>query len=269
MYKIIALDMDGTLLNDDKVITDKTKNALTKIKEQGVKVVLSSGRPLEGLTYYLNELGLMEDDQYVLSYNGCLVQETKSKKIIHEAVLSGKDLHYFYDLSCNLGVNIHAFSPKRGLITPKISKYTKLEAEINKIDINICDFSEVLEDEEIVKIMFIDEPDILDKAIAKVPKELYDKYVMVKSAPHFFEIIKKGSGKGAGLKALAGYLKVRREEVIACGDAGNDLDMVKYAGLGVAMKNAMDEVKEAADYITSDNNNDGIAKVIDKFILNK
>ncbi|MDD6795836.1 MAG: sugar-phosphatase [Clostridiaceae bacterium] len=267
MYKIIALDMDGTLLNDDKVITKKNKEALLQAKERGVKVVLASGRPTEGLKQHLEELGLNEEGQFVLSYNGCLVQEVKNKKIIHETVLSGKDLHYFYDLSCTLGVNIHAFSPTRGLITPKISKYTEVEGNLNKIDINICDFAEVGEDEEIVKIMFIDEADILDKAISQIPKKLFDEYVIVKSTPYFLEIIKKGSGKGVGLKALAEYLGVKREEIIACGDAGNDLDMIEYAGLGVAMENAIEEVKEKAQYITAGNNEDGIAEVVNKFIL--
>jgi len=267
MYKIIALDMDGTLLNEEKIVSDKTKEALKKAIEKGVKVVLASGRPIEGLKRYLEELNLMKEDQYVLSYNGCLVQETKSGKIICEFGLKGTDLHYFYDLSYNLGVNIHAFSPKRGLITPKNSKYTEVEATINGIKTNICDFSTVREDEDIIKIMFIDEPDILEKAIESLPKEIYDRYNVVRSAPFFLEVISKDAGKGVGLKALAHHLNIKQEEVIAVGDAGNDLDMIEYAGLGVAMANASENVKEIANYITGSNNEDGVAAVIEKFIL--
>jgi Cof subfamily protein (haloacid dehalogenase superfamily) len=267
MYKIIALDMDGTLLNEEKIVTDRTRSALNKAGEKGVKVVLASGRPIEGLNRYLEDLNLMKEDQYVLSYNGCLVQETKSGKIICEFGLKGKNLHYFYDLSCRLGVNIHAFSPERGLITPKNSKYTEVEASINQIETNICDFSTVKEDEDIIKIMFIDEPEILGKAIEALPKELYDEYTLVKSTPYFLEIISKDAGKGVGLKALADYLNVKQEEVIAIGDAGNDLDMIEYAGLGVAMANASENVKEIANYITDSNNEDGVAHVIEKFIL--
>ena len=97
MYKIIALDMDGTLLNKDKIVTDKTKEALSLARAKGVKVVLASGRPIDGLRRYLEELDLMKEDEYVLSYNGCLVQETKSEKIICEKGLKGKDLHYIYN----------------------------------------------------------------------------------------------------------------------------------------------------------------------------
>lgn len=269
MYKIIALDMDGTLLNGEKKITDRTKAALNAAREKGVKVVLSSGRPVEGIERYLEELELIDDNEFVLSYNGCLVQKIKSKDIICERGLKGSDLHYAYAISKELGVNIHAFSPERGLITPKVSKYTEVEATINGIDINICDFDEVGADEDIIKIMYIDEPEILDKALEKLPKEVSEKYYIAKSTPFFFEIINKDGNKGVGLKALADYLNVSREEVIAVGDAGNDHSMIEYAGLGVAMGNATEDTKELADYITATNEEDGVAKVVEKFILNK
>lgn len=268
MYKIIALDMDGTLLNDKKVITDRTKDALIKAREKGVKVVLASGRPVDGLKKYLEELNLISDEEYVLSFNGSLVQKVKSEEVLYEIGLNGKDLHYLYDVSNNLGVNIHAFSPTRGLITPKVSKYTELEARLNNIDINICDFNEVTEDEHIVKVMFIDEEELIDKAVEKLPAEMYEKFKVVRSTPFFLEQINKESGKATGLAALAKYLNVSKDEIIAVGDAENDLDMIEYAGLGVAMGNASESVKKIANYITADNNNDGIAEVIEKFILN-
>lgn len=266
MYKIIALDMDGTLLDDNKTITEENKKSLMRAKEKGVKVVLSSGRPKDGLIKYLNELELVQDDEYVLSYNGCLVQEAKGGKIIHKVGLKGTDLHYMYTLSREFNVNIHAFSEKHGLITPKMSKYTEVEASLNGIEATIIDFFDIPEDENIIKIMLVDEEDILDAAIHRLPREAYDKYNIVKSAPYFLEIINKNGNKGEGLKALAEYLGVNREEVMAFGDASNDKEMIEYAGLGVAMENAMEEVKEVADYITCNNNEDGIAKVVNRFI---
>lgn len=267
MYKLIALDMDGTLLNSDKIITEKTKTALDFARAKGVKVVLASGRPIDGLRRYLEELNLVDTDEYVLSYNGCLVQETKTDAIIHEVGLKGKDLKYIYDISTKLGVNIHAFSSKQGLITPKNSKYTEFEARLNNIDINIVDFNEIDSEENIIKIMIIDEPEILDEAILKLPKEAYEKYNIVKSTPHFLEIINKNGNKGEGLRALAKHLNISKEEIIAVGDAGNDLEMIGYAGLGVAMENATEDVKKIANYQTTSNNDDGIVKVIEKYIV--
>lgn len=267
MYKIVALDMDGTLLNDSKEITDNTKKVLKAARDKGVKIVLSSGRPLEGLKGYLEELNLVSDDEYVLSYNGCLVQETKTSKIIHEVGLKGSDLKYLYNLSKELGVNIHAFSPEKGLITPKISNYTKVEANINKIDINVFDFEKIEDNEDIVKIMMIDEPEILDSAIKRLPSDIYERYTVVKSAPFFLEFINKNADKGKGLEALASHLGVLSSEIIAIGDAENDMAMIKYAGLGVAMGNATDNVKKISDCIAATNEEDGVAKIVSKYVL--
>ncbi|WP_294374774.1 sugar-phosphatase [uncultured Clostridium sp.] len=268
MYKLIALDMDGTLLNTEKKITENTKKALKKAEEKGVKVVLASGRPLSGITKFLGELDLMKGDDYALSFNGGIVINSKTEEVINSSLLKGSDLKHLYNISKDLGVNIHAFSVKEGLITPKMSQYTQHECDMNGIEATIKDFNEVEDDEDIVKVMMIDPQEILDKAIEKLPKDLYGKYSVFKSAPFFLEFTNKEVDKGKGLKKLGEYLGIKQEEIIACGDAGNDLSMIKYAGLGVAMENATEDVKKAADYITLSNDNDGIAHVVEKFILN-
>lgn len=266
MYKLIAIDMDGTLLKNDKTISNITKKAIQEATKKGVKVVLASGRPIEGLSRYLKELNLVKDDDYVLSFNGSMLQEAKTNKVIFRNVLKGKDLLHLYRISKDIGVNIHAFS-KKGCITPKMSRYTELEGSINDIPVDIIDFNKIDEDEDIIKIMMIDEPEILEEAIKKIPKFVYDKYTVVRSAPYFLEFLNKSCNKGEGVKALADYLGIKSREVICIGDAGNDIHMIKFAGLGVAMGNAFEEVKKIADYITLTNENDGVAKVIEEFIL--
>ena len=216
MYKLIAIDMDGTLLKSDKSVSERTKKAIREAQEKGVNVVIATGRPIDGVTRYLEELNMLGENDYVLSYNGGLVLKAKSREVISKTVLNGSDLHYLHKLSKELGVNIHAFSEVYGLITPKNSKYTEVEANINGINIGINDFSEIEDDHSIVKVMMI-------------------------------------GGK--------------QEEVMTFGDAENDLDMIVYAGMGVAMDNAFAEVKEVANYITDSNENDGVAKAIEKFVL--
>lgn len=269
MYKLIALDMDGTLLNEEKKVSERTKKSISDAREQGVTVVLATGRPIEGVSRYLEELDMLTENDYVLSYNGALVQKTKHKEIVSKVVLKGSDLHYLNDLSKELGVNIHAFSEKEGLITTKISKYTEVEANINNINIKETDLAKVNKDDVIIKIMMIAEPEILAEAIKKLPKEVYEKYTVVKSAPFFLEFLNKDANKGTGLELLAKHIGVKREEVIAMGDAGNDIHMIEYAGLGIAMGNAFHEVKEIANYITDTNENQGVAKAIEKFVLTK
>lgn len=269
MYKLIAIDMDGTLLTSDKKISERTKKAIKEARKKGVYVVLASGRPIDGLLKYLEELDLLSDDDYVLSYNGCLVQKSKSREVICDVTIKGEDLSYLYNLSREIGVNIHAFSKERGLITPKNSKYTQYEADQNFITLTEVSHDNIDNNEDIIKIMMIDEPEILEAGIKKLPKELSDKYSMARSAPFFLEFFNKNADKGVGVKLLAEHLNIKREEVITMGDAMNDYPMIKYAGLGVVMKNGSDELKEIADYITDTNDNDGVAKVIEKFVLNK
>ncbi|MDY6012535.1 sugar-phosphatase [Clostridium sp.] len=267
MYKLIALDMDGTLLNDDKVVSERNKEALRKAKELGVYVVLASGRPIEGLLKFLEELDLLGEDDYVLSYNGCLVQKTKSREAVCDVTLKGRDLKYLKELADEAGLNIHAFSKEKGLITPKENKYTTYEAHHNGIDFHIDDFKDIKDEEDIIKVMMIDEPEILDAGMKKLPNEVYEKYSVAKSAPFFLEFFNKEANKGVGVKLLANHLGIKREEVITVGDEMNDFSMIEYAGLGVAMGNACDKIKEISNFITDTNNNDGVAKVIEGFII--
>lgn len=267
MYKLIALDMDGTLLNEEKIVTERTKKAIKAARDKGVTVVLATGRPIDGVTRYLEELDMYTDNDYVLSYNGGLVLKTKSKEVVCKLGLIGEDVKYLYELSKTLGVNIHAFSEKNGLVTPKNSKYTEVEASINNITVNEVNFDNIENDESFIKIMMIDEPEILQRAVDNLPQEVYEKYTVVRSTPFFLEFLNKEVNKGVGVEMLAKHLGVKREEVITMGDAGNDLHMIEYAGMGIAMGNAFDEVKEAANYITDSNNEDGVAKAIEKFVL--
>ncbi len=267
MYKLIALDMDGTLLNDDKVVSEKNKEALKKAKELGVYVVLASGRPIDGLLKFLEELNLLGEDDYVLSYNGCLVQKTKTREAVCDVTLKGRDLKYLKKLADEAGLNIHAFSKEKGLITPKENKYTTYEAHHNGIDFHIDDFSGIKDDEDIIKVMMIDEPEILDEGMKKLPSEVYEKYSVAKSAPFFLEFFNKEASKGIGVKLLAEHLGIKREEIITVGDEMNDYSMIEYAGLGVAMGNACEKIKEIANFVTDTNNNDGVAKVVEEFII--
>lgn len=265
MYKLIAVDMDGTLLREDKTISNRTKNAIKKAVQKGVKVVLASGRPIEGLERYLEELHLSSEDDYVMSFNGSVIQNAKTKEVVSKKILKGSDLKVLYALSKEIGVNIHAFT-REGCITPIMNEYSMLEGRINGIEVHERDFNTIDDQEDVIKVMFIDPQPVLEEAMKKIPAHYYKDFTVVRSAPYFLEFLNKASSKGTGVKALANYLGIKQEEVICIGDAGNDLDMIQFAGLGVAMGNAFDEVKEAADYITCDNDEDGVAHVIEKFI---
>ena len=143
-----------------------------------------------------------------------------------------------------------------------------MEANINNIKINIEDFNKLEKDHSIIKIMMIDEEEVLQKAIDNLPKEVYDKYTVVRSAPYFLEFLNKEVNKGVGVEMLAKHMGITLDQVITMGDAGNDLHMIECAGMGVAMGNAFEEIKEVANYITDTHENDGVAKAIKHLVLN-
>jgi Cof subfamily protein (haloacid dehalogenase superfamily) len=267
MYKLVAIDMDGTLLNGEKQISPENYEAIQKARESGVKVVLASGRPLVGFKRYLEELNLVSEDDYVVAFNGAIVQSSGGNKVISKIALDLEDYEELYELSKQLKVNIHALT-ENTVISPKDSKYTRLESEINLIHSEIIAVEDVPKDTTILKVMFIDDPKIIDEIIEKIPETVSSKYTIVRSEPFFLEFLHKSVNKGAGVEALAKNLNIKQEEVICIGDAGNDIHMVKYAGLGVAMGNAFPELKRVASFITKTNDQNGVAHVINKFILN-
>ncbi|TDT57234.1 Cof-type HAD-IIB family hydrolase [Fonticella tunisiensis] len=267
MYKLIALDMDRTLLRDDKSLSEKTIHAVRKARERGIRVVIASGRPTKGIRNYLEALGLVSEEDYVISYNGALVQNVKTGEIISKNVLLGKDVHVIYELSKKLGLHIHAFSKEHGLITPRDNPYTQIESIVNGFPIKEMDFSKVSMDDEIIKMAIAEEEEILTNAIKCIPEELSQRYTMVRSMPRSLEILSPNSNKGRGVEALAKHLGIKREEVICVGDAENDMHMIEFAGLGVAMGNATDSLKRIADYVSKSNEEDGVAHVIEKFAL--
>lgn len=268
MYKMIALDMDGTLLNEKKEISKANIEAIKFARKKGIKVVLATGRPTKGIEKYLKELDLIDDNEYVVSYNGALVQEVKSGRVIAKNTMTYDDLIYLYELSKELKVNIHALT-LTSCITPKTNEYSILEATMNDIPLEVIDFNDVDRNTTIVKIMFVDPEDNLNRVIKQLPESLYNKYTIVRSAPFFLEFLNKKVNKGFGVELLAKKLGIKKEEIICVGDAENDIHMIKYAGLGVAMGNAFPEVKKIADYITKTNQEDGVAHVINKFIINR
>lgn len=267
MYKIIALDLDGTLLNSKHKISAYTKEVISLAKAQGIKVVLASGRPLAGMQPLLDELGIDGNDDYVCHFNGAIVEKVGSGKVVNSKIVDGAAAKKVAKIAKELGVNVHAFSQEFGLITPAISTYTELEANINGIEIHLMDFDLLEDDHPITKVMMIDEGEQLSAAIDKLPKSLYDEFMIVRSAPWFLEFLNPECNKGVGIKMIADYLNVPAEQVICIGDAENDHHMLKYAGLGIAMANATEETKAIADYITLSNDEDGVAHAIKKFAL--
>ena len=270
MYKLMAIDVDGTLFNDRKEITKAVNDAIQAAKAKDVKVVICTGRPIGGVRPIIEELKLTDDNEYVITYNGALVQNTYTNEVVSENSLTVSNLKVLYELSKDLNSPMHFFNSEQ-IYTPNkdISNYTVYESYANQVPLHYRMIEEIPEDMLIPKVMFVDEPERLTKIIAAIPDSIREKYTMVQSAPFFLEIFHLSVNKGNAVKQLAEKLSIKRKEIICIGDGENDLEMVKYAGCGVAMGNAIPSVKEVAEFHTLSNNDNGVAYAIEQLILNK
>ena len=269
MYKLVAIDMDGTLLNSEKQLSERNGQAIKAAVEKGAMVVISTGRGFAGVEKYLKELGLEKEGQYALTMNGGAAYDCYTKQPITNIGIKGADLHKIYKLNEELGLKIQAYTLDK-CVALEENEYTEFEKVHVGTEVEILDFyKDINEDDDIMKVLLMEVPEILDEKIKLIPKEIIEEYNCVKSLPMCFEILNKECNKGVGLKELTEKLGIKPEEVIAIGDECNDYEMIEFAGLGVAMGNANPKIREIANYNTDTNDNDGVAKVIEKFILNK
>ena len=265
--KLVAIDIDGTLLNSKKEITPSVFEAIQDAKAAGVKIVITTGRPIAGVSKLLKELHLMDPGDYVITFNGGLVQETATGKELIKDLLDYEDYLDIESLANKLQIHSHVIT-KDGIYTSNrdIGRYTIHESQLVNMPLYYRTPEEVRE-KEFVKAMYIDEPDILDAAIAKIPKEFKDRFTMVKSAPFYLEILGKTTNKGAAVLHLAERLGIQQEETMAIGDEENDRSMLEVVGHAVVMKNGNPALKKIATHITKSNDESGVAYAIRKWVL--
>ncbi|BDH43965.1 sugar phosphatase YidA [Salmonella enterica subsp. enterica serovar Choleraesuis] len=266
--KLIAIDMDGTLLDPQHAITPEVHSAISAARARGIVVVLTTGRPYPGIERYLNELGMRRDTDYCITYNGALVQKAATGETVVEITLGHEDYRYLQQLSLDLGVHLHAIDRTTVYTANRdISHWTVHEAYLTGMPLQFCEAENMDPSRRYPKIMMIDDPEILDVAIAKIPAEVHERYTILKSAPFYLEMLDRRVDKGAGVQALAETLGIDREEVMAIGDQENDIAMLEYAGIGVAMGNAIDSVKNVAQVVTKTNEEHGVAVAIRQYAL--
>lgn len=263
--KLIVLDLDDTLLNDELKITEKTKKALIDAQKNGITVALCSGRPTHGMIPIAKELELDKLGGYIISYNGANVYDPKDNKLIHENNLSMEGIHKLYDLSVENNVGIHTYF-EDVMVAEKPYKYTKYESELIGMDILIVDDFKKAVDRDVVKAIMVDEPEVLNKISDKLRNEVSDEMNVTFSKPFFLEFMDKGTDKGIAVKFLCEKLGIDIKDTIVFGDSFNDIPMLKVAGISVCMENGLDEVKEICDFVTKSNNDDGICFALDKYL---
>jgi len=267
-YKMIVLDLDDTLLNDEHTLSKRNKEALMAAQELGVKVVLASGRPTFGMVSIAKELQLDQYGSYILSFNGSKIINAKTNEEIFNSTISSEMAHRLYDLSRREGVAILSYKDE-SIVIEEPNEYADIEATITGLPMQIVDQFKATITEPVVKAMMLAHPDVLVNVEQTLVKEVGEEVSVFRSKPFFLEFTALNVTKGTSLHQLTQKLGIAAEEVIAIGDSYNDITMIEFAGLGVAMGNAPDAIKEIANHVTDTNNNDGVAQVVEDFILSK
>lgn len=266
-YEVLVLDIDGTLTNSKKEITPRTLEAVITAQEEGIKVVIASGRPTPGIREVAKKVKLEQYGGYILSFNGGKIINAQTKEVIYNETLPREMIPSIYEEAIANQVGIITYEGDDAIAGNGIDKYNELEARINGIGLKeVEDFPNYVRF-PVNKCLLTGEPDHMAQ-VEEHMKERFGNFLNIyRSEPFFVEVMPQNIDKAYSLGKLLKHLGLDRTQMIACGDGFNDLSMIKYAGLGVAMANAQEAVKEEANYITASNDEDGVAQVIYKFML--
>lgn len=273
--KLICVDMDGTLLDNNHNVSEENKKALIEAINKGIIVAITTGRLFTSARHYSDLIGI---NAPIISSNGAYIREKDSSKVIYENPLSLEESLEIYNISKKYTLdgyfNTHdtaiSSTDFRDNHAYKITNRNVPEKDKIKFMIS-DDLSDILRELEgdVLKFIAVDNTHKNQEEVLKAKKEFMNlnKYEVVISGDHNFEVMKKGTSKGNAVKQLAKMLNINKDEIMCIGDSENDLSMIKFAGIGVCMGNGLDLLKKEAQYITDTNINSGVAKAIRKFAL--
>ena len=271
--KLVALDMDGTTLNDEKQITPYTKQVLEKAMEEGIIILACTGRPANGIPQVFSSL---KGIQYAISSNGARIVDVVHNKILHEQLIDVEEMNSIMKLVSKYNTYREVFWNGVGYTTTamyeQITEYLTeyMKEYIGKTRIMVDNLEEEISKKHTscdkIHIAFADLEE-RKQAIAEL--QLLGNYEFHGALLNNMEITAANTSKGTSIVKLGEILGIKREEIMAIGDGMNDASMLREVGLPIAMENAVPELKRYAKYITDSNNEDGVAKAIEKFVLNK
>jgi Cof subfamily protein (haloacid dehalogenase superfamily) len=262
-YRLILIDIDDTLINDEKQILPGTRAAINAAIDRGVIVTIATGRMYASAKQLAKQLDL---NVPIISYQGSLVKNGQDGEVLYERAVPVDVAQELYQLSAERGYHIQAYINDElyaAEVNDRLIAYCNLSNIPYKIEPDFAKLASIPS----TKLLMIDEPEKLDALMLELKDRLQNRVHMTKSKPNFLEFVHKEGTKGDALRFLANHFGCQIEETIAIGDSWNDAEMIEAAGLGVAMGNAVPALKAIADYITTSNNDEGVKHVFDKFVL--
>jgi len=259
------MDLDDTLLRDDWTISPRVVKAIQQAQAQGVKMTIATGRMPISTRPYAEQLGL---DVPVITYHGAMIQQVLSGDILFRRVIPSAVATEIVRYVSKQGVYAQVYLKNR-VVATELNEWSREYERISSVTIEKEDLSILLsqEPEGVEKILLMAGESDLDQLTPSLSQRYGEKVHITKSKPCFLEMTDCSVNKGVALAALAKRLGIAQEDVMAIGDSFNDLEMIKYAGLGVAMGNARSEIKEQADIVTATNEDDGVAEAIERYVL--
>lgn len=266
-YQVLVLDLDGTLTNSKKEITPPTRQALIEIQEAGKIVVLASGRPINGVAPLARELEMEKFGGYMLSFNGARITKCSTGELVYNRTLPGNVVRPIWEYIRSFpGLDLITYTDTQILSGICPNRYVEIESSINSMEIIPTDNFPDAVNFPINKMLVAGDSDIVESLIEPLKKKYHGLLNIYRSEPFFLEIMPQNIDKAASLQKLLNSIGLVADQMICCGDGYNDLSMIEYAGLGVAMENAQPLIKESADFITRSNDEDGILHVINLFL---
>lgn len=262
MYKFIACDIDGTLLKNSGELSEKTITAVKAVVEKGCIFALSTGRPIQGIEKFIQTMQLHGP---MITYNGGMIVDANTKEILFSKTLEYDDGKIVWDLGQSLDVTVCVWS-ENCLYVNKNNQRAEKYRSISGTPVSIINSIEDIPG-KITKILWFDSEERMPELIEKCKGVVPESVTYCTSRPYFLEFFSSKVSKAAALQFICDYCKIKKEEIIALGDGMNDIPMIDFAGMGVVLDNGNDEVKSHADYIAPSNDEDGVAFVINKFVL--
>ena len=266
-YKLLALDIDGTLVRNDRTISDTTRQTLLLAQQQGTRIVIASGRPAFGIAPLADQLQLARYGGFVLSYNGAEIFDWQSGEAIYQKPLPTDIIPTVCSQCKSAGFYFMTYCGSTIVTETPLSPYIQLSSKRNGMTISAASsFLDAIQ-LPLFKIMIVGEPAALAEFEPRLNSVIAGRAVAFRSERFYLEVVPCGIDKASCLGVILSRLGLTAASLMACGDGYNDISMIQFAGMGVAMENANEQVKQSADYITLSNEADGIAAVVRKFIL--
>lgn len=267
-YKLLVLDVDGTLVNNEREISKRTLATLLKVQQMGVRIVLASGRPTYGLMSLAKALELGNYGGFIISYNGCQIINANNGEILFERRINPEMLPYLEKKAHKNSFDIFTYHDDTIITDSPENEYIRNEAQLNDLNIIVEDeFSTAIDFAPCKCVLVGDDEEALISLEEHWKKRLDGTLDAFRSEPYFLEVVPYGINKANTLGVLLEQLGVTREEIIAIGDGVCDVTMLQLAGMGIAMGHSQDSVKVCADYVTTSNEEDGVAQAVEKLIL--